>query len=285
VATKRVMPEAESLAFRDLLRRGLAQYRLTPGTVAPLARSKPTPSDLLGKRLGIQSAYAPLWDAGYRTDRQIAKLIENALARPVQQRRAQLALFALTRSLGAARWRRRHGFAADAWYAELRALERRRVAWAQTPWPPPKPADPDDGLIMWMHPGAVELLAEFAARALRERGFLSGPEAPQAAATIARAIAKRRGEWRDAFVDWLGLGESHYDVGVVEKMVMQPEGIELRVKKLVVQRRREGKPPGREPTHAQFVQALLHDAEIDYDASQAKRRRAGGATSTPKSAA
>jgi hypothetical protein len=273
------MPYEESLAFRGVLRRGLDQYRLTPGKVAPLARSRPTPMDSLGKRLGIQGpGYDPLWESGYRDDAQIAKLVENALARPIQQWRARLALFAVMQSARAAAWRRKNGWEADAWYAQVRTLQRKGVEWAQAPSRPQEPTDPDEGLIVCMHPAAVPLFADFIARAMHERGFLPATEVPQAAATVARAIGKRRSEWRESFVHWLAQGEALYDVGVVETDEMQPEGESLHRTRIVVQPRRHGEPPGRAPRHAEFIEGLLHEAEV-------ARPRARTATPHPTNAA
>jgi hypothetical protein len=128
----------------------------------------------------------------------------------------------------------------------------------------------------------VQLRAAVAARAPREPEFISGPEVPQAAAMIARAIVKRRAEWRESLVQRLAAGESLYDVGVVERTEMQTEAVELRVEKIVVRLRREGKPAGREPKHAEFVEGLLHDAEAGYAASEAKRQRAASGPPVPK---
>jgi hypothetical protein len=49
---------------------------------------------------------------------------------------------------------------------------------------------------------------------------------------------------------------------MVETAEMQPEGEELHRKTLVVKRGRDGEPPGREPTHAEFVEGLLNDVEV-----------------------
>lgn len=62
--------------------------------------------------------------------------------------------------------------------------------------------------------------------------------------------------------DGLAQGEAWYDVGVVETDQMQPEGEKLHRTRIVVQPRRHGEPPGRAPRHGEFIQGLLHEAEV-----------------------